>query len=255
MNNEEAKFILHAYRPDGSDAGDPAFHAALEQARRDPVLEKWFAAQQAFDRAVCARLGGVAPPSDLREAILTGARFGAIEEAPTGGGSPADQRRRSAWPAWLGLAAGLAVLLAVGLALWPKEAEARSPLLDFALDDTLRQAQHGQHGREVAEFQALLGGADTRLTDSLTVDFESLRRTGCRTVYFDGRPVLEVCFNRDGKWFHCYIARVNDFPAVAPRLRPTFRDEAGASAVAWADGNYIYIVASKAGRQALETLI
>ena len=32
MKNQEAKFILGAYRPDGRDAGDPAFTEALAQA-------------------------------------------------------------------------------------------------------------------------------------------------------------------------------------------------------------------------------
>jgi len=40
VNNHEAKLILQAYRPGGEDASDPLFAEALEQARRDPELQK-----------------------------------------------------------------------------------------------------------------------------------------------------------------------------------------------------------------------
>jgi hypothetical protein len=251
MNNE-AKFILHAYRPSGADAADAGFADALEHARQDPIIRQWFATQQAFDRAIGAKLGEVAPPAGLREAILTGATFDAA-------GQGAATRPRMRWQGmtgWMvGLAASVAVLFAASLALWPKTAEATPLLLDFALNDTLRMSHHGMHGREAADFQELLSSSNTRLGAAVPVDFEQLRRLGCRVITFDDRPLLEVCFQRDGTWFHAYVARVSDFPMVAARLKPTFRDENGASAVAWADGQHIFVVASKGGRDALRHLI
>lgn len=245
MNNEEAKFILHAYRPNGADAGDASFHAALEQARLDPAIGKWFAAQQAFDRVMCAKLREVTPPAGLREAILAGGKMSA---ARSGGW------KRWSLPGWIGLAASVAVLFAVGVAVWPRQAQA-APLIDFALNDTLRQAHRGQHGDDAARLQSQLGRADLPLRGGVSLDFEALRQSGCRTISFDERPVLEVCFNRGGKWFHCYVARVADFPATARKLRVTFRDQEGATAAAWADAEHIFIVASKGGREALMPLI
>lgn len=247
MTNEQAKFVLHAYRANGADAGDPTFAEALEQTRRDPALERWFAAQQAFDRAMCAKLGAVQPPAGLREAILAG---GSV----SGAHSPVS---RAWWraPAFVAMAASLALLAAVSLALWPKGASAHAPLIDFALNDTLRNPHEGQHGKEAAEFQVLLSSANTRLGGGLPVDFQALRDRGCRTVTFEGRELLEVCFKRHGKWFHCYVARVEDFPAVAAKLRPTFRNEGKVSAGAWSDGRHIFIVASRAGQEAIRSLI
>ena len=121
MNNEEAKFILRGYRPNGADAGDAAFASALEQATNDPALGGWFARQQAFDAAVSAKLGEMQPPADLRAAILAGGKV-----------SDTGQPSSRPWvrPAWMAAAAGLAVMLAAGLALWPNRAEA---LTEFAL--------------------------------------------------------------------------------------------------------------------------
>ena len=42
MTTQEAKFILSAYRPNGSDASGPAFAEALQAAVGDPALGAWF---------------------------------------------------------------------------------------------------------------------------------------------------------------------------------------------------------------------
>src|SRR5262245_19685517 len=123
MKNEEAKFILSAYRPNGQDANDPMFTAALEQARKDPALAKWFEFEQKFDRAMTAKLGAVMPPEGLRAAILAGARVS---------GTPS----RAWWqqPKWLALAASVVALLSVGtVAFWPARVDAQE-LAKFALN-------------------------------------------------------------------------------------------------------------------------
>src|SRR5262245_48303791 len=75
MDNQEAKFILNAYRSGGQDANDPGFFEALEQARCDPVLERWFQDSIAFDTAVSQKLCALEVPRDLRESILAGAKI------------------------------------------------------------------------------------------------------------------------------------------------------------------------------------
>lgn len=246
MKNEEAKFVLHAYRPNGADAGDATFCAALEQVKRDPALEKWFTAQQAFDRAMCAKLGGVTPPKNLRASILAGAE---VSQPRRGGGS-------TWWrsPVPMAMAASIALLLAVGIAFWPASVSAEQ-IATFAINDTLHQSHEGKEGAEAVELQATLSQADRRLGSGVALDFAALRANGCRTIRFEGHDLLEVCFKRNGKWFHCYVARVGDFPRLAAKLPPTFTDKDGASAAAWSDGRHIFIVASKAGREAIQRLI
>src|SRR4051812_36323321 len=107
MNNPEAKFILGAYRPDGRDAGDPMFAGALSQAEHEPELHAWFESQRKFDATIAGKLRDVAPPAELREAILAGVR--------------ASQPRRHWWtnPAWLAAAAAIVVLAAVTVTVVP----------------------------------------------------------------------------------------------------------------------------------------
>lgn len=250
MTNQQAQFVLQAYRPNGADAADPTFGEALEQTRRDPALGRWFAAQQRFDRSIAAKLGAVPVPAGLRESILAGAHVSSPQ-------SGAARSARPAWRqgAWLALAASLALVATLGVALWPKEAVAKEQLLDFAIAD-MRSADHeGSRGAKVAEFQALVSSAETRLGQGLAIDHDRLRRDGCRTVTLGGRQLIEVCFERDGQWFHCYVARAKDFPNIAAKLPPVFRTAEGITAGAWNDGENIFIVATTAGRAALERLI
>lgn len=242
MNNEEAKFILQGYRPNGADAGDATFCAALEQAKADPALGEWFAGEQAFDAAISAKLAQVAPPADLRAAILAGGKV----TAPSAG------RRWWNQPVWLSAAAGIAVVLATGLALWPNRAEA---LTDFALADARLSATHGGHGHENNQLQTVLNDPGTRLGQQLPIDFANLHETGCRTINCGGHDVLELCFKRNGVWFHAYIARKGNFPTVARSALPQITDHGSTSMATWADGEHVIVVVSKTGRKNLEALL
>src|SRR5476649_350320 len=75
MTRQEAKLALAAYRPNGADATDSRLAEALACAQNDPELAAWFLSQQQFDSAVAAKLGAVAPPRILREAILVSLWF------------------------------------------------------------------------------------------------------------------------------------------------------------------------------------
>jgi len=245
MNNLEAKFILQAYRPGGADASDATFTAALEQSRRDPGLEQWFAQSQTFDTAISAKLSQIQAPAGLREAILAGGRM-----------TNPDTTRLSWWrqPAFAA-AAGVAVLIAASMAFWPKQAVANSALSDFALTDALHSETHGGHGAEAGLLQATLNQPTTRLNQGLPVDFAALRKAGCRTVRFKGHEVLELCFKRDGAWFHCYIAQRADFPTLAAAAVPALVDRNNVSLAAWGDASLLYVVVSKTGRANLEKLL
>ncbi len=70
MNNEEAKLILRNFRPDGEDAGDPAFAEALKLAMENRELGEWLACERDFDSTFSAALNSVSLPENLRDEIL-----------------------------------------------------------------------------------------------------------------------------------------------------------------------------------------
>jgi hypothetical protein len=243
MTNQEAKFILGVYRPNGADAGHATFGAALAQARSDPVLGAWFGREQAHATVVAAKLREIAPPPGLREAILAGARLSA---------TPAHARRL---PVWLGLAAGVAVLVAVGAAFWPNRGEAETKrLAAFVLDDAAH-ARHGGRGAPAIALQTMLSQVSVRLGDGVPMDFAALQSTGCRTLRVEGHDMIEVCFARDGREFHFYVVRRADFPALPEHTAPVFADKDGMTVASWSDATRHYVVASDGGRTALQGLL
>lgn len=244
MSTNEAKFILGAYRANGRDAGDATFGAALAQAKSDPALGAWLARAQAHDAAMTARLREVAPPAGLREAILAGSRA-----------SQAPRVERRFPTMWLALAASLAVLLTATVALWPNQAAAETArFAAFAMDDT-EHAQHGGHGEAASALQMLLSQSSTRLSAGMPVDFAALRATGCRTLSFAGHDVLEVCFQRNGAMFHCYIASCADFPAVRSGAAAVCKQQGQLGCASWSDATHHFTVVSNAGLEAVQRLL
>ncbi|HWA28051.1 MAG TPA: hypothetical protein VG734_20535 [Lacunisphaera sp.] len=242
MNNAEAKFILQGYRPNGTDADDATFTAALEQAKNDPGVAEWFARQRAFDAAISAKLAQIEPPADLRAAILAGGRVSG------------EARQRSWWnrPAWMAAAAGIAVMLGAGVVLWPKTAGA---FMEFAVADAKMSAIHGGHGHENNTLQEILNSPDTKLGQKLPINFANLHETGCRTISFRGHDILELCFKRNGVWFHAYFARKTDFPNVAKNTTPVLQDRGSIAIASWTDEEHVIVVVSKTGRRNLEALL
>jgi hypothetical protein len=164
---------------------------------------------------------------------------------------------RAFWnrPVWLAAAAAVAVLLVVSVSLWPKPGTAGAALTDFALFDALETKSHGGHGNATEAFEATLSKDTTRLAGGMPLDFAALKNNGCRTVSVAGRDVLEVCFQRNGAWFHCYVGRVEDFPGAPAKAAPSFAQSGQVAAAAWADGTHRFVVASVAGRAALQRLL
>lgn len=244
MTIEEARFILCAYRPSGSDAGLPAFGDALRMAAADPAVGEWFARSRAFDAAVAGRLRQIEPPAGLREAILAGAR--------------ASGQQRSLGRGWA-WAAGLAAAAALAFVVFSMKAPARpepgaASFAAFAIGD-MANAKHGGRGEPAGALIAALEANGARMPGSGQIDFDRLRETGCRTINFAGRDVLEVCFSRDGALFHLYVARRESPPGDSADNGASFISEAAGAAAVWSDSRFDYAVASKAGVEAIRRLL
>lgn len=245
MNNQEARFILGAYRPDGRDAGDPTFAEALVQAERDPELRAWLQRQRKLDTAVAGKLEEVAPPAGLREAILAGARV--------------SQPRRRWWvnPVWLSAAATIALIAAVSITIGPS---AGSPpvtdLTTFALTDIAdAHDEHVGFPPTLTGLQMRLSAAEAPLTTVFSeIDLNELRGRNCRSLLIAGREVFEICFLYDGTWYHLYAGRREDFGPgpIDPRSMITSQGEFAATA--WADSKHVYALVTD-DEEALRRLI
>lgn len=244
MNNDEAKFILAAYRPDGRDANDTRFAEAIAQAERDPALRAWWERQRAFDTRVAAKLAEVTPPPGLRESILAGGRLSR------------PRRRRWNLPTWLAAAAAVALLAIAAVALRPA---LRSPSLQdfaaFAMKDLSSDyAAHTGFPPGLDGVQGHLTAAALPLPQGMKLSLADLRRERCRTVTIAGREVFEICFPRDGAWFHLYAARRSDFSAGSADPKALLFSQGNFSATAWADSANAYALVVRGGAATLQRL-
>ncbi|WP_221029106.1 hypothetical protein [Actomonas aquatica] len=259
MTNEEAKFLLQGYRPNGRDAEDPALAEALARAERDPALRNWFEREQAFDAVIAGKLREVAPPAGLRESILAGTR---LSEQPVA--EPA--RRSQAWwrSGWgVMLAAAAAVAMMVTLALNPSAdgpVVASLPRAELLLKTSLADYRGAHpatpHADELGTFGAWLeADGNTLATQVMPVDMEELRRLGCRAIEVSGMEMFEICFVRNGEWYHLYIAPRDGFDPDSLHEEPMFHEQGQFVAASWSDKDYVYLVSSTSGKDALQALL
>ena len=246
MNNQEAKFILGAFRPDGRDAGDAQFTEALAQAERVAELRTWFERERKFDAMVGAKLQAIAPPPELRQAILAGVR--------------ASRPRRHWWlpPAWLSAAAAVLILGAISFTAFRERGPGMAELSGFAISDLADS--HDEHVGYPAGFEALqarLSSASLPLTNAggLDLNLDELQRKNCRTVRVAGREVFEICFQRDGVWYHLYAGRRSDFRVGADSGRPLIASRGSVAGTAWADTKNVYALVTAGGQDALRRLL
>jgi hypothetical protein len=251
MNNEQAKFILRAYRPNGRDAGNAVFCEALRQAQTDPVLGAWLAREQAFDAAVAAKLGACAAPPELREAILAGAQLSTLLAS----------RASRPWQrpaAWMALAASLAVIFTLAATYWfrsPGPAPAAfDQMARFALTEPL-SAHTGPHADKLGAVGAWLENPANRIAEAPPVDLAQLKAQGCRTVSIAGHEVFEICFKRGDGWYHLYLARRSDFAVGDNAKAPVVLAQDQRSAAAWTDQRLVYVLMAGGGAEVLRRIL
>ena len=254
MTNEEAKFMLSGYRPNGADAADAEMASALAQAERDPALKKWFENEQAFDQIVADKLGSIAAPSGLRESILAGTKMSSAS-AP----KPSPKWWLQPWS--IGLAAAAAVVVAFTLTI--SEPEIRTarlpgmdPILKVALADFGGAHGMGPKADRLGAFGAWLIDDNSRLgADVMPVDLAELEAYGCRTINVAGHEVFEICFQRESGWYHVFIAPREAFDSEGLHRDPMFHEKGEFIAASWADEKFAYLVSGTTDLASLRGLL
>jgi hypothetical protein len=218
MTNEVAKFILNTYRPNGADAQDPTFRAALEQAASDPDLAAWFKEERSFDSLVAAKLTEIQAPPNLYSAILAGMET----RSPI--------RRFTIGP----ILALAAVVVLSGIILLPMYMEHQSrtalisqyqkanltmlssptwPQLDLVTTDFSRTQEYLAHMK--APCIPHLPGA---LLDLPTV--------GCKAFYWNNRQLSLTCFRLpSGDLLHVFV--IDEYTFRSTNIEDTFREMDG----------------------------
>ncbi len=257
MTNEEAKFLLQGYRPNGQDAENAAMAEALAQAERDPSLRAWFEREREFDALIAGKLRDVAPPPGLRESILAGTKLSTREAQP-------DRANPAWWRGFWGVSLAAAAAVLVATMWWFNPA--RGPtvvtlpsadlLLKTALADYRGAHEEGLHADSLGPFGDWLETATTKLSaQPMPASLQDLAERGCRSVEVGGHRLFEICFLREGEWYHVYLAPRDDFDPASMHDEPMFHEQGRFVAATWADQKFVYLVSSTSGIDSLRRLL
>jgi hypothetical protein len=245
MDNREAKFILNAYRPGGQDANDPRFAEALEQARRDPILQHWFDESVAFDAAMTERLSRTPVPSDLRESILAGVKVT----------SPPHWKNR--WRKWA-IAAALVLSATLGFVIWHNTRPApvagwQLQALDAILSSIARNESHFDLiSSNPADLVKWLRANDAPAVKNLPHDLDKLPGIGCKTFVWHGKPVSLICFALpDGRAIHLVMTSASAGSDLAMKHAAKVIQHDHWATATWQEGDMVYMLALEGSRDEL----
>ena len=244
--NDQAKLLLSAYRPGGSDAGDPAFAEALAHAQRDPHLRAWLEESQQFDQVVSERLRGVPVPADLRSTILAGAKA---------------SRSRRWWqgPRVWAVAAALAILASLG-ALWGLNAFGLSTWQTDSLavlDDIEKGAanldtEHPQPAHLVDWLRERAAPTPSALPPALAAH----PTFGCKTIDSHGRKISLICFDLGNKeQAHLFTTPRAGLRIPPPDSHPIFAPRRHWNLASWRSGEDVHMLATELDMDKLRALL
>jgi len=240
MNEQEARLILQAYRP-GAAPDDPEVAAALQEAARNPELGRWFAEEQAFDRAIAAHLGNVPAPFGLKTRILAQL------------GPPAAPHRWS----WAVKLAGVVALLFL------------ITQLVSLFHPAVPEAQVSNYAREMVSFIRLGGALDMESDDLGQIKewlskkeaspgfvpprLAALQPLGCRLLSFRGQTVTLICFKRDNdRLAHLFVVDRAALPQMKSGAPPVFAGVGDWMTASWVENDRVYMIAVQGDRGAVQ---
>ncbi len=248
MNNKEARQILSAYRPSGSDAGDPHIREALEQARRDPELARWFEEERRFDEKMAEALQGISVPAEGRTNTLNAGRL--------------ENRGSIRFRSWLGgLAAAVVLLAGIGAVYWtvtPDRSAVRM-VENTGIDGFIEMASaampFSHRADSFVDLQTWLQQRGSPVPETVPMALAGAGALGC-TVFQepDGSEISLLCLLRDGEAVHLFVMRA-ETPLLATFPSREWQTREGWNAYAWGEQDQRYLLMSRAPREEMERWI
>jgi hypothetical protein len=243
VDKQEAQKVLQALRPSDLDTTEPAFAEALDLLESDPELQAWWEAQQAFDRAVVAKLKEVPIPDDLRAAILASRKIEPFRPPPQ-------------FSFWLAAAAVLAIFCALGTSQYVQNfgplprSEYTASVLPFL----------GNNAPSLAMTSADRDKIDAWLhennapTANLPPKMAGIPTVGCQKFSVHGHAVSLVCFvMANGAIVHLFT--VDKQALTDPPTTPEMDHIEGWCIASWSDARMSYILATEADPDVFKQLL
>jgi hypothetical protein len=282
MDKEQARFILRSFRPDGADATDPDFAAALHLAAEDRELGEWLARERAQDAAFSAAVARTEIPESLRQEILFGlaaergevppphdeldrAFIAALAEvhppehlhAEILAALPPNKVVKGPFP-WFRFALPLAAAAGLALAFLthngrelpsqakftkvPVEAIQAGFIKTFKATDFSLEKQNPDHEALFAHLKE----RDLPCPDCnpIPAGLLNVPSLGCRELVIDGKRGSLICFNLGADGIvHLIMFRREDVSSEVPvDGKPHFDESGGWAAASWGTADSVFVL-------------
>jgi hypothetical protein len=238
MTREEAKALLHVWRPGGQDADDPRFREALQEVERDPELARWFAGQKTFDQVMAEHVRAIPVPQDLKAAIFAAgpqrkAPFWQIDLVPL------LQNLAVRWA----LAAGLVGLFVAGgwrVMREPQFADYRREVVEAAWDSNPHVDFRVSDLTQVKQWLAKQG-VEWQFDVSSGL-LQSGKIIGCSVANWRGHAVVRLCLLDGPRHQHLFVTDAIDFQDRPWGHLPDYENCGRWTTTAWSGGDRTYVL-------------
>ncbi|HAV61960.1 MAG TPA: hypothetical protein DCY13_06305 [Verrucomicrobiales bacterium] len=244
MNPDDAKRILIRCRSGMDTADDSSARQALLLAASDPELGRWWSLQQQVQRTLRERFQELPVPDDLRDSIL--ARRKLIR--------PLWWRR----PAWHAAAAAAVLILLAASLLWPpgvSESVTFESFRDRMVRTVIREYRMDITTGNEADIRRFLAENDGHPNFRTSEALADLSYFGAGRLTWQDQPVSMICFERSKDVLMYLFVMNRSVLPDAPPGNEVFAQISHLATASWTDGDWVYVLASDAGMEDLQSLI
>ena len=231
MTREQAKGILMLYRPGTDDADNPEMHRAIEVARQDPDLGRWFDNHCHFQKTVRAKLMGIEAPQHLKTALLACQRIVPL---------------RAWWqePVWLTAAAAI-ILLLLFIPFHPR-AIVPDRFVNFRemmVSTALKSYSMDWETNDAARLRQLIASKGAPGDYQVPPQLNKLKLTGGAALAWRSNPVSMVCYDEGNKRMLFLFVMRNPVMKGGPQTgRPELAKISSYLTASWRSGDKTYLL-------------
>ncbi len=230
MNSADAQRILIAHRAGGAGTNDPEVVAALEQARRDPVLADWWQQQTACHEALAKSFAGIPIPPGLREQIRGRSKVIAFPW----------WRRQHVW------AAAAAVAILIGVAAFfqrPAPGDSFATFRSRMVSSVLRQYRMDIQTNDMTVIRQFLAARNAPSDYALPAGARGLSPIGAGVLTWHASRVSMVCLDSRNQGTVFLFVVEDSLVKKAPGPVPTVAQVNKLMTASWAEGGKVYLLA------------
>jgi hypothetical protein len=241
VNSAEAKKILIACRPGTDDLRTPEAVEALELARRDAELLRWWEQQRAWHDGVRESFATIPIPARLQERILARAK---IIELPW-------WQQRIVWRA----AAALVLLAALAVLLWPSRREDTfQTFRSRMVRNVERTYSMDIVTNDMTQIRAYLATKQAPADYVLPAGLDKLPALGGGALGWQDRRAAMVCLDSQTKRT-LFLFIVDRTSVRGAPDRPEFAAVKRLMTVSWSSGGKTYVLAGSGSQDWLRSFL